>query len=252
MRRRESIKPLQNVGRAIRVSRVYLEPDEIARLEESATNLRDCLLIRLLFRLGCRVSEALGLEVKDIDFTQGMVTIEHLKSRIKLACPMCGARLGKSHAYCPKCGVKVEEAVAKEQEHRRMRTLPLDGDTLEMLKDYIRRGGPVIRNGKKLLFGINRHRAWQIVGTCAERARLPKLVNAETGKVHNISPHRLRDAFAVHAVKLDDSGDGLRMLQEHLGHASFNTTARYRKVASVELKEWYDKLWQKEVKPDGA
>jgi integrase/recombinase XerD len=42
------------------------------------------------------------------------------------------------------------------------------------------------------------------------------------------------------------------MLQEHLGHASFNTTARYRKVASVELKEWYDKLWQKEVKPDGA
>jgi integrase/recombinase XerD len=156
------------------------------------------------------------------------------------------------HSFCPKCGVKVEEAVAKEQEHRRMRTLPLDGDTLEMLKDYIRRGGPVPREGKRLIFGINRHRAWQIVGACAERARLPKLVNTETGKVHNISPHRLRDAFAVHAVKLDDSGDGLRMLQEHLGHASFNTTARYRKVASVELKEWYDKLWQKEVKPDGA
>ena len=104
----------------------------------------------------------------------------------------------------------------------------------------------------ELLFGVNRHRAWQVVGACAERAGLPKLVNTETGKVHNVSPHRLRDAFAVNAVKLDDSGDGLRMLQEHLGHASFNTTARYRKVASVELKEWYDKLWQKEVKPDGA
>jgi len=237
MRRRESIKSLQNVGRTIKSSRAYLEPDEIACLEESATNLRDCLLIRLFFHLGCRVSETLGLEVKDIDFTQGMVTIEHLKSRIKLACPMCGARLGKSHTNCPKCGVKVEEAVAKEQEHRRMRTLPLDGDTLEMLKDYIRRGGPVIRNGKKLLFGINRHRAWQIVGVCAERANLPKLVNTETGKVHNVSPHRLRDAFAVHAVKLDDSGDGLRMLQEHLGHASFNTTAKYRKVAGEELKD---------------
>jgi len=214
--------------------------------------MRDKLIIRLLFHLGCRISEALGLEVKDIEFTQGMVTIQHLKSRIKLACPKCSARLGKMHSFCPKCGSKVEEAVAKEQEHRRMRTLPLDGDTLEMLKDYIKRGGPVIRNGKKLLFGINRHRAWQIVGVCAERANLPKLINAETGKMHNISPHRLRDAFAVHAVKLDDSGDGLRMLQEHLGHASFNTTARYRKVASVELKEWYDKLWQKEVKPDGA
>src|SRR4030043_1248207 len=162
----------------------YVEPAEVALMEEATTNLRDRLLIRVLFHLGCRISEALGLEVKDIDFTQGMVTIEHLKSRIKLACPKCCAHLGKSHTYCPKCGVKVEEAVAREQEHRRMRTQPLDGDTLEMLKDYIRRGGPVIRNGKKLLFGINRHRAWQIVGACAERAGLPKLVNTETGKVH--------------------------------------------------------------------
>ena len=234
------------------MAKVYLEPNEIELLESAAIYLRDKLLIRLLFHLGCRISEALNLEVNNIDSAQGTVTMEHLKSRIKLACPKCGARLGKSHTFCPKCGAKVEEAVAKEQEHQRMRTLPLDGDTLEMLKDYIRRGGPVTRNGKKLLFGINRHRAWQIVGTCAERAKLPKLVNTETGKVHNVSPHRLRDAFAVHAVKLDDSGDGLRMLQEHLGHASFNTTARYRKVASVELKEWYDKLWQKEVKPDGA
>jgi len=224
------------------MSKPYLEIDEVASLEKEATNLRDRLLIRVLFHLGCRISEALALEVNDIDSARGTVTIEHLKSRIKLACPKCGARLGKSHTFCPKCGVKVEEAVAKEQEHRRVRTLPLDGDTLEMLKDYIKRGGPVIRDGKKLLFGINRHRAWQIVGACAERAKLPKLVNPETGKVHNVSPHRLRDAFAVHAVKLDDSGDGLRLLQEQLGHVSFNTTARYRKVAAVELKEWYDKL----------
>ncbi len=229
------------------MSKVYLETIEIEALERATTNLRDHLLIRVLFHLGCRISEALGLEVKDIDFTQGMVTIEHLKSRIKLACPKCSAHLGKSHTYCPKCGVKVEEAVAKEQEHRRMRTLPLDGDTLEMLKDYIKRGGPVTRNGKELLFGINRHRAWQIVGACAERAGLPKLVNTETGKVHNISPHRLRDAFAVHAVKLDDSGDGLRMLQEHLGHQSFNTTAKYRKVSGKEHRDWYQKLWSKDV-----
>ena len=224
--------------------KAYLEPEEIRRLENSATNLRDRLLVRLLFHLGCRISEALGLEVKDIDFNQGMVTIEHLKSRIKLACPKCSAQLGKNHIYCPKCGVKVEEAVAKEQEHRRMRTLPLDEYTLEMLKNYIKRGGAVTRNGKELLFGINRHRAWQIIGACAERANLPKLVNTETGKVHNVSPHRLRDAFAVHAVKLDDSGDGLRLLQEHLGHQSFNTTAKYRKVSGKEHRDWYHKLWE--------
>ena len=214
-------------------------------MEKATTNLRDRLLIRLLYRLGCRISEALGLTMQDIDFHQGMVTIQHLKTRLKLSCPHCSSRLGPSHKFCPKCGLEVQEVVAREQEHRRMRTLPLDGETLETLKDYIKRGGPVTRNGKELLFGINRHRAWQIIRECAERTGLPKLINTETGKVHNISPHRLRDAFAVHAVKLNDSGDGLRMLQEHLGHASYNTTTRYRKVAGEELKSWYEKLWEK-------
>jgi integrase/recombinase XerD len=138
----------------------------------------------------------------------------------------------------------VEEVITQQQEHRRVRTLPLDDDTLELLRDYIRRGGPVPREGKMLIFGINRHRAWQIVSECAERAGLPKLINPETGKVHNVSPHRLRDAFACHAVKLDDSGDGLRLLQEQLGHVSISTTMRYRKVAGKELKEWYRRLWE--------
>ena len=232
--------------------KAYLEIEETEKVENAATSMRDRLLIRLLVRLGCRISEALALEVEDIDFARGMVTIEHLKSRIKLACSQCGARLGKSHSFCPRCGVKVKEAVSREQERRRVRTLPLDGDTLAMLRDYIKRGGQVKRRGKTVLFGINRHRAWQIVKECANKAGLPKLANPETGKIHNVSPHRLRDAFAVHAVKLDDSGDGLRLLQEHLGHVSFNTTARYRKVAGEELKDWYDRLWKERVKTDGA
>ena len=124
--------------------------------------------------------------------------------------------------------------------------MPIDKVTLDLLKEFIGRGGPVLKNGKRLIFGINRHRAWQIVTKCAKRAGLPKLINPETGRVHNPSPHRLRDAFAVKAVKTNDSGDGLRLLQEHLGHQSFNTTAKYRKVAGEEHREWYDKLWQKD------
>ena len=226
--------------------KAYLEPGEITLMEEAATCFRDRLLIRLVFRLGCRISEALALRIEDIDFTQGTVTIQHLKSRLKLSCPKCGARLGRRHAFCPRCGTKVGEALVQEREHRRVRTLPIDDDTLGMLGDYIQRGGPVSRQGKMLIFGINRHRAWQVVRECAERAGLPDLVNPETGRIHNVSPHRLRDAFAVHAVKLNDSGDGLRLLQEHLGHQSFNTTARYRKVSGKEHKEWYRKLWRKD------
>jgi len=226
--------------------KAYLEPREVEQLEKAATCIRDKVLIRLLFHLGCRVSEALAIAVEDIDITTGTVTIQHLKTRMKLSCPHCSARLGKSHTYCPKCGAKVEKVVAEEKEHRRVRTLPIDDDALVMLKDYILRGGPVSRKGKRLIFGINRHRAWQIVRDCANRAGLPSLINPETGRVHNVSPHRLRDSFATHAVKCDDSGDGLRLLQEHMGHASFNTTAKYRKVAGKEHREWYQRLWQKE------
>jgi len=232
--------------------KTYLEIKETQKLEEQATCLRDKLLIRLLARLGCRVSEALGLTVDDIDFNRGTVRIEHLKSRIKLICSSCGARLGSSHVFCPKCGRAVDKSKAEESQHRRMRILPIDGDTLGLLREYIGRGGAVSRGGKKLLFGINRHRAWQIVKDCAERAGLPRLVNPETGREHSVSPHRLRDAFAVHAIRIDDSGDGLRLLQEHLGHASFNTTARYRKVAGEELKDWYERLWSKGLKTDAA
>jgi len=235
-------------SRSHKTGKTYLEFDEITRLEKSATNLRDRLLIRLLFHLGCRVSEALALEVDDIDFTQGTITIIHLKTRLKLFCTQCGQRLGATHVFCPKCGCRIEKSQTEEQQHRRQRVLPIDSQTLGMLKEYIERGGPVLRDGKKLIFGVNRHRAWQIVKECAQKAGLPKLINPETGRVHNVSPHRLRDAFAVHAVKLDDSGDGLRLLQEHLGHQSFNTTARYRKVSGKEHRDWYKRLWQK----DGA
>ena len=225
-------------------NQAYLELEDIGRMEQAANCLRDRLLIRLLFHLGCRVSEALSLTVKDIDLNNGLATIVHLKIRMKLLCPHCGVRLAKAHCFCPGCGSRMEEIVQKEAEHQRLRTLPIDSDTLEMLRDYIARGGPIVKDGKKLIFGINRHRAWQIVRDCAEKAGLPPLVNPETGRVHGVSPHRLRDSFAIHAMKLDDSGDGLRLLQEHLGHTSFDTTARYRKVAGDEHKKWYDKLWE--------
>ena len=225
--------------------KTYLEPSEVTLLEEMATNLRDKLLIHLLFHLGCRISEALVLTIEDVDFEHGTVTIKHLKASMKLSCVQCGQRLGRSHAFCPKCGSKVTKAQAERLERRRQRILPLDGDTLCMLKEYVKRGGPILRDGKRLIFGVNRHRAWQVVKNCAEKAGLPKLVNPETGKMHNISPHRLRDCFAVHAVKLDDSGDGLRLLQEHLGHRSFDTTAKYRKISGTEHQEWYERLWSK-------
>jgi len=222
-----------------KMNKTYLESNDITKLENEATNLRDKLLIRLLFHLGCRISEALALKVEDIDLDAGTVTILHLKTKLSLSCPACGTNLGRSHCFCPKCGAKVLDAVTEARERRRLRTIPIDSETGSMLADFIKRD-----KTQNLIFRINRHRAWQIISGCARKAGLPDLINPESGKTHHVSPHKLRDAFAVNAVKTDDSGDGLRMLQVHLGHTSFNTTAKYRKVSGDEQKAWYERLWE--------
>jgi integrase/recombinase XerD len=234
------------------MTKEYLEISETTMLEAAAKTLRDRVLVRVLSHLGCRVSEALGLIVDDIDFASGTVSIVHLKSHVKVNCRSCGAGLGLRHDFCPKCGTKNELNAIQRSEKRRQRSLPLDQDTLDLIKTFLESQGPTLRNGKLYLFGINRHRAWQIVRECAQAAGLGELRNPETGKLRGVSPHRLRDAFAVHCMKTDDSGEGMRLLQEHLGHSSFNTTAKYRKIAGEEHKAWYEKLWDKVPEPDNG
>ena len=183
------------------MAKAYLEVDEVMRLEQAANNLRDRILIRFLFNLECRIFEVLGVTVDDIDLGASTITIKHLKARVRLSCPDCGAKLSKSHAYCPKCRIKVVKVVAEENMYHQMKKLPIDPDTQMMLKEYIERGGPVIRGGKRLIFGIGRCRAWQIIKQCAEEARLPRLKNSNTGKLHNISPCKLRNAYQRLQVK---------------------------------------------------
>lgn len=223
--------------------KTYLDLQEVGKMERCAISLRDRLLIRLLFHLGCRVSEALAITTNDIDFGQEKITILHLKTRSLLLCPICKARLARKHRFCPECGQGIKETINRENTIRRQRILPVDKKTLLLLKEFISQKENIITEDSQPVFHINRHRAWQIVRDCALRAGITKLVNPETGRLRGVSPHRLRDAFSVHAMKLDDSGEGLRLLQEHLGHASFNTTAKYRKIAGEEHRLWYDNLW---------
>jgi len=217
-------------------------------MEQATSCPRDRLLISLLSHLGCRISEALALKVEDIDFEQRTITILHLKRSMKISCPNCKSRLGYRHQFCPKCGVRVSERTRSQKERRRIRVLPVEEATLAMLKSYI---NTLTSDGKSPLFRLNRHRAWQIVRDCARRVGLPSLVNPETGRLHNVSPHRLRDAFSVMAIQRDDSTDSVRMLQQHLGHQSISTTMKYRKVSGKEHRDWYQRLWQN-VSPGGA
>jgi integrase len=55
--------------------KIYLDRKDVKRMEAATNNRRDRLLIRLLYRLGCRVSECIGLEEHHIDFSSGTVKI---------------------------------------------------------------------------------------------------------------------------------------------------------------------------------
>lgn len=178
--------------------KTYLEPEEVAQMEKAAQYLRDRLLIRLLFRTGIRASEAVSLEEPHVDLERGEMRVVHLKERLRLYCPGCGSSLGRSHHFCPGCGQEVADAVKKAMEIRRIRILPLDSETVDMIRRYISLGGCVHRDDKAFLFGLRRSQIWLVVRECARRAGLAPLVHPESGKLHGVSPHRLRDAFAVH------------------------------------------------------
>ena len=60
----------------------YLGAEEEKLLGEVSDCLRDILLIRLLFHLGCRIDKALAFDIEDVDTDRGSFSMAHLKSAV--------------------------------------------------------------------------------------------------------------------------------------------------------------------------
>lgn len=220
----------------------YLDPEDARMIEDQAVCLRDQLLIRLLRRTGCRVSEILGIEEPHINFTEHEISIEHEKDRLALFCPNCGFRLSKKDKFCAECNSPVTKVVEKAKSVRNLRKVPIDADTLTLIRQYIKEGGLEEVEGHRYLFRMSRQNARIIVIHCAERAGFNQLVNPVNERLHHVSPHKFRDALAISAMKKRPSYDDARILQEILGHANIDTTMRYRKVANEEVHQFYDDI----------
>ena len=224
--------------------KTYLELGEVERLMQAAPTLRDKLIIRFLFRTGCRVSELCSLKAANIDFKRGLILIDHLKRLPRMLCPSCEKKVGRKSRFCPYCGTELTETEPKEV--RRQRLIPLDRETFKLIKEYLKKR----RSNDDRLIPLTRQRVNQILKEAAETAGLGGkiLLNPEsgTGERHYVSPHKLRDAFAIYWLDTKDDPEAQKALQEQLGHMRFDTTARYLKLDVQRIGKVY-----KEVFKDG-
>ena len=197
----------------IRDLKGYLEPEQVERLIAAATNPRDTLLIRIPWRTGMRVSELIGIKQSDIDFEGRAILIKIQKQR---------KRDGKT----------VE----------RRRIVPIDEDTLHMVREYLKWRRQFPYKGD-FLFPISRQRVVQICWKLGKRAGITRVGDPTISQHTKFHLHHLRHSFAIHCVK---RGMSIERLQKILGHSSPTTTSVYLQYSVADLHEDYDKVWEDE------
>ena len=190
--------------------KAYLSPEQVERLISVATNRRDALLVRLLWRTGIRVSELIGIRIQDIDFENRAVAIKALKLR-------------------KKDGKTIE----------RRRVVPIDQGSLDMVREYLQWRKQFPYKGD-LLFPITRQRVDQIFWKLGRRAGIKEIGDPAISQHRKLHPHHLRHSFAIHCIK---RGMSIERLQKILGHQSPTTTSVYLQYSLKDLHEDYDRVW---------
>jgi integrase/recombinase XerD len=139
-----------------------LPVDDVLRLLEVTTAPRDRALLELLYSTGARISEAVGLDLDDIDSRERTVVLDGKGGKQRLV-PIGRPALAALDAYL----VRVRPPLATRG-----------------------RGTPALflntRGGR-----LSRQSAWQILKIAAERAVITAAV----------SPHTLRHSFATHLLE---------------------------------------------------
>lgn len=143
-----------------------LAVDEVARIlaaagDESPRGLRDRALLELLYGCGARISEAVGLDVDDVDEGTGAVLLHGKGSKDRL--------------------------------------VPVGQYAVQAVTAYLVRGRPTLATGGRgtpALFlnhrggRLSRQTAWHVLKAAAERAEVTA----------SVSPHTLRHSFATHLL----------------------------------------------------
>ncbi|MEW6615083.1 MAG: tyrosine recombinase XerC [Thermodesulfobacteriota bacterium] len=188
----------------------FLSVDEMFRLVEkpvksSILECRDRAILEVLYSCGIRVSELVGLNIDDLDFSLGIIKVR-----------------GKG---------------------RKERIVPIGGKAIEALKNYLEHVSELegklperYSQGELVSPVFLNFRGERLSSRSV--ARIVKKYVFQCGIMRDISPHSIRHSFATHLL---DAGADLRAIQELLGHKSLGTTQKYTHISIDKLMEVYDK-----------
>ncbi len=196
-------QPPRRLPKALSLDQVQAMLDVPAT--DTELGLRDAALLELLYGTGLRISEAVALDVDEVD------------------------RIARVEPGQPAPGLRVLGKGNKE------RIVPMGSYARAAIAAYLVRARPTLARrgpGTPALFlnarggRFSRQSAWSMLQDVAARA----------GITTDVSPHTLRHSFATHLL---DGGADVRVVQELLGHASVTTTQIYTLVTVDHLREVY-------------
>ncbi len=160
-------------------------------------SLRDRALLEVLYGTGARISEAVGLDVDDVDRVDATVLLRGKGGKERLV-PIGSFALAAVDAYLTRARPELAAVGTSE------------------------RAGALFLNARG--GRLSRQSAWTVLVKAADRA----------GVRRDVSPHTLRHSFATHLL---EGGADVRVVQELLGHASVTTTQIYTLVTVDNLRE---------------
>ena len=176
--------------------------------------LRDRALLEMLYSTGVRVSEMVGGNILDLDFTSEVFRVRGKGNKERLV-PV---------------GSPALEALREWLVQREQLLIERAGRGRDVDK------APLFLNGRGSR--ISARSVERLVKGYGERAGISQIV----------TPHALRHSYATHLLEM---GADLRSVQELLGHASLSTTQRYTHLTLDHLTDVYDKAHPLARSPKG-
>jgi site-specific recombinase XerC len=170
----------------------------------TARGLRDRAMLEMIYGLGLRLAELVGLDLGNLDLPQGRIRVLGKGSRERVL-PLAGCAASALAAYL---GSRLEPAVWLD------------------LKDGLFAKGTASRP-------VFEGRPGRRIARRTVQVRVARYATELAG-VSGVSPHTLRHSFATHLL---EGGAGIRVVQELLGHQNLATTQIYTHLGRGRLRE---------------